>query len=1053
MAPHAAAEQALSKLAKAAGDKRRLGSEPRASELVEMCEKTIAAVSQAKAAPAASDPIATAQAVFSPLVVALETKNAVLVEESLDGLNEVIAHGLLRDCADPRDPAKRLVDVLVAAVCGCGCLQDEKVQMHVVRVLQTAILSEPNYIHGTSLLQSVRTCFNVHLGSSSAANQSAAKAALSRIINCMVDRMEGRAPGLVQRPSLSSDTDDAHAASSAAGACAPQTPPGVVPAATAASTPSLPADAQVGLGTPSASVRHSGSVEEDDVYEVFYRLCKLSMKLDIVDTWVKTDETMTMQSKMLSLELLLAMLDHAGPVLRSSERFISCIKQHLCMSLLKNGVSSAPRVFKASLQVFVTLLLTLKADLKHELGVFFTSIFLRILESSNSTFYQKTMVLQLVHTICRDPQTVLDIYVNYDCDLNQVDILAKILSHLTRIVQAGINTGSAAPAALSEEQEQQLRARATDTLVCMLDSLVNWSRAHCNANSAELVWLASGEVLPRSLVKPAAAGADAGDEGLEGMRKEQEEIDAILLQKEHKTMLQQGIKAFALKPKKGLEIVSKAGFLEMAPLAVATWLHQTPGLDKKAIGDYMGEGDDFNKSVLYAYVDLMSFTGMTIDGALRHFLAGFWLPGEAQKIDRMMEKFAERFCKDTQAFANADTAYVLAYSIIMLNTDAHSPKIAKKMTLEEFIRNNRGINDGADLPADFLEGIYHRITAEGFKVKEDDGAPVHTQPGGDGRAGATAHDKYRQEAQQLMTAAQGLLKRAAVGGGGGGGDFVVANKAEYVTAILQLGWAPVLAALSVLLEESGDTQLGTQCLRGMTAAIALLSVAGMAGERDAFVSTLTQFTNLHCHTAREVRLDAINATLTIARTVGNFLGSSWGPVLRCISQLDRLQLVGHGQRPVERRSLGEGERSRDALDELNSLKVHRCTLRLGVVYALWRRTRVLASHVRARTCSPLVCTSRTCVGVPMHVTPLAVTPCRTSLLTWGLGCTHERSRRWTRAPSTASSARRAACRMRPLWISCGTCAKCRGRKWMAAARRARCVCVWVCVCVCMCVCV
>jgi Sec7-like guanine-nucleotide exchange factor len=72
--------------------------------------------------------------------------------------------------------------------------------------------------------------------------------------------------------------------------------------------------------------------------------------------------------------------------------------------------------------------------------VFFTSIFLRILESPNSTFYQKTMVLQLLHTICRDPQTVththththihtlylytyniiydqvLDIDVNYDCD-------------------------------------------------------------------------------------------------------------------------------------------------------------------------------------------------------------------------------------------------------------------------------------------------------------------------------------------------------------------------------------------------------------------------------------------------------------------------------------------------------------------------------------------------------------------------------------------------------------------------------------------------------------
>lgn len=40
----------------------------------------------------------------------------------------------------------------------------------------------------------------------------------------------------------------------------------------------------------------------------------------------------------------------------------------------------------------------------------------------------------------------------------------------------------------------------------------------------------------------------------------------------------------------------------------------------------------------------MDFTGMVFDEAIRHFLQGFRLPGEAQKIDRMMEKFAERFC-------------------------------------------------------------------------------------------------------------------------------------------------------------------------------------------------------------------------------------------------------------------------------------------------------------------------------------------------------------------------------------------------------------------------
>lgn len=43
-------------------------------------------------------------------------------------------------------------------------------------------------------------------------------------------------------------------------------------------------------------------------------------------------------------------------------------------------------------------------------------------------------------------------------------------------------------------------------------------------------------------------------------------------------------------------------------------------------------------------VHRIDFTDMEFDEAIRYFLSGFRLPGEAQKIDRMMEKFAERFC-------------------------------------------------------------------------------------------------------------------------------------------------------------------------------------------------------------------------------------------------------------------------------------------------------------------------------------------------------------------------------------------------------------------------
>jgi len=53
----------------------------------------------------------------------------------------------------------------------------------------------------------------------------------------------------------------------------------------------------------------------------------------------------------------------------------------------------------------------------------------------------------------------------------------------------------------------------------------------------------------------------------------------------------------------------------------------------------------YNKEVMYAYVDYFDFGNMEFVPALRQFLDGFRLPGEAQKIDRLMEKFASRYCE------------------------------------------------------------------------------------------------------------------------------------------------------------------------------------------------------------------------------------------------------------------------------------------------------------------------------------------------------------------------------------------------------------------------
>ena len=56
--------------------------------------------------------------------------------------------------------------------------------------------------------------------------------------------------------------------------------------------------------------------------------------------------------------------------------------------------------------------------------------------------------------------------------------------------------------------------------------------------------------------------------------------------------------------------------------------------------------NDFNEAVLKAFVELHDFTDLILVQALRQFLWSFRLPGEAQKIDRMMRGTASPISND-----------------------------------------------------------------------------------------------------------------------------------------------------------------------------------------------------------------------------------------------------------------------------------------------------------------------------------------------------------------------------------------------------------------------
>ncbi|XP_061114893.1 IQ motif and SEC7 domain-containing protein 1-like [Conger conger] len=187
-----------------------------------------------------------------------------------------------------------------------------------------------------------------------------------------------------------------------------------------------------------------------------------------------------------------------------------------------------------------------------------------------------------------------------------------------------------------------------------------------------------------------------------------------------------GLNLFNKKPEKGIQYLTERGFIPDTPVGVAHFLLQRKGLSRQMIGEFLGNRQkQFNRDVLDCVVDQMDFSVMELDEALRKFQSQIKVQGEAQKVERLIEAFSQRYCMCNpgvvRQFRNPDTIFILAFAIILLNTDMYSPNVKpeRKMKHQDFIKNLRGVDDGQDIPAEMLSGIYQRIRVEELKTNED----------------------------------------------------------------------------------------------------------------------------------------------------------------------------------------------------------------------------------------------------------------------------------------------------------------------------------------------
>ncbi|CAI9090751.1 OLC1v1025581C1 [Oldenlandia corymbosa var. corymbosa] len=866
--------------------------------------------------------------VLSPLRLAFETKNVKVVELALDCLHKLIAYDHLE--GDPgldgglNGPL--FTDILNMV---CGCVDNsspDSTTLQVLKVLLTAVASTKFRVHGELLLGVIRVCYNIALNSKSPINQATAKAMLTQMLSLVFRRMENdvvptlsasaahkeasldKESNLEVEAASSSDQNDKETTLDNADSinqvkdASPASVDELQNLAGGTDIKGLEAVLEKAVNLEEGEKVTRGvdlegmSIGERDALLLFRTLCKMCMKED--------NDEVTTKTRILSLELLQGLLEGVSVSFTKNFQFIDSVKAYLSYALLRASVSQTTNIFQYATGIFSVLLLRFRESLKGEIGVFFPLTVLRPLDGSDLN--QKLSVLRMLEKVCKDSQMLVDLYVNYDCDLEAPNLFERMVMIVSKIAQG---TQHMDPNSVTASQMGSIKTSSLQCLVNVIKSLVEWEKAQRESEKHKQI-----------------PEVETSAKDFNELRSREDAPSNFEKLKAHKSTLEAAVAEFNRKPEKGIDYVVSSGLVENTPASVAQFLRNTPNLDKAKVGDYMGQHEEFPLSVMHAYVDSMSFSGMKFDAAIREFLKGFRLPGEAQKIDRIMEKFAERYCTDNPGlFKNADTAYVLAYAVIMLNTDAHNPMVWPKMSKSDFLRMNALHDAEESAPTDLLEEIYDSIVKEEIKMKDESAglAKSGKQKPGEERGGLVSILNLalpkRKSSTDSQSESEAIVKQTQAfvrSQGRKRGVFYTSHQIELVRPMVEaVGW-PLLATFAVTMEEGDNKPRVVLCMEGFKAGIHITHVLGMDTMRYAFLTSLIRFNFLHApKEMRSKNVEALRTLIALSDSDINALQESWLAVLECISRLDYLTSNPTAAATVMQ---GSNQISRDAI--LQSLR-------------------------------------------------------------------------------------------------------------------------------------
>ncbi|KAI9842635.1 MAG: GDP/GTP exchange factor for ARF [Sclerophora amabilis] len=437
----------------------------------------------------------------------------------------------------------------------------------------------------------------------------------------------------------------------------------------------------------------------------------------LIDLLNPHDRQHTDTMRVMALRIVDVALEVAGPSINKHPSLSSLAKDHLCRYLFQLVRSESMAILQESLRVAGTLLATCRGALKLQQELFLSylvaclhpqveiprepgidpALYAGVPQtpklvkrpSSQTSSGRSTPVpvkdrqklgleggarkpdareamVESVGALARIPSFMVELYVNYDCEVDRGDLCEDMIGLLSRNAFPDSATWS-----------------TTNVPPLCLDALLGYVQF----------------IADRLDQTPNTEGYPQGSH--------------LRHQRALKKVIIQGTAKFNENPKGGIAYLASQGIISNPddPHQVVQFLRGTTRVSKKILGEYLSKKS--NEPLLGAFLDLFDFTGKRVDEALRELLEAFRLPGESPLIERIVTFFSEKYCDTSsmEGISDKDAVYILTYAIIMLNTDQHNPNVKQqnRMSFHDFARNLRGVNGGKDFAPEYLQEIYDSI--------------------------------------------------------------------------------------------------------------------------------------------------------------------------------------------------------------------------------------------------------------------------------------------------------------------------------------------------------